>query len=286
ERIEGSEQVLFNIVSSEYFKTVGMPLLQGRVFNENDIPGSKKVAIVNEVMARTYWPGENALGKKFRFNTRDSEPVEVVGVVKSAKYILPAEGPMPFFYLPFHQNFQSDTVLHVHTSRIPAEIISAVRSEVRAIDPEISLSEVRALEEHIRYGKMRLYDLGTGLIGGFGLIALALAAVGLYGVMALLVTQRTHEIGGRMALGASQPMVLRMIVKNGLKKTLPGLILGVPLAIFTARAMQYLLVGVSPTDTFTLSLSLLFLVTVAIIASLVPAWRASRVDPLVALHNE
>ncbi len=282
----GSDQAYFNIVSSDYYKTVGMPLLQGRAFNEKDIPGSKKVAIVNEVMAKKYWPSENPLGKKFRFDTSNSEPVEVVGIAKTAKYVLPAESPSPAFYLPFHQTYRSDTVLHIHTSRLPAEIISAVRAEVRAIDPEISLSDVRTLEEHIRYGKMRLYDVGTGLIGGFGFIALALSAVGLYGVMALLVTQRTHEIGVRMALGASQPMVLRMIIWNGFKKTLPGLLIGVPLAIFAMRAIQYLLFGVSPTDVLTLSLSLLFLITIALLASIVPAWRASRVDPLVALHSE
>ena len=282
----GAESAFVNIVSSDYFKTVQMPVLQGRAFDEKDIPGSKKVAIVNEVMAKKYWPGENPLGKKFRFDTRKSEPVEIVGVVKTAKYVLPAEAPLPAFYLPYHQNFRGDMVLHIHSLRPPAEIISAVRAEVRAIDPEISLSDVRTLEEHIRYGKMRLYDVGTGLVGGFGFIALALAAIGLYGVMALLVTQRTHEIGVRMALGASQPMVLRMIVLNGLKKTLPGLLLGVPLAIFATRAIQYLLVGVAPTDVLTLSVSLLFLTAVALIASIVPAFRASRVDPLVALHNE
>jgi predicted permease len=282
----GSDQAFFNIVSSDYYKTVGMPVLQGRPFNEKDIPGSKKVAIVNEVMAKKYWPEENPIGKKFRFDTSSSEPVEIVGIVKTARYVLPAESPLPAFYLPFHQNYRSDTVLHIHSLRPPAEIISAVRAEVRAIDSEISLADVRTLEEHIRYGKMRLYDVGTGLIGGFGLIALALSAVGLYGVMALLVTQRTHEIGIRMALGASQPVVLRMIVWNGLKKTLPGLLIGVPLAIFAMRAVQYLMLGVSPTDVFTLSLSLLFLITIALIASIFPAWRASRVDPLVALHNE
>jgi len=261
-------------------------VLQGRAFNEKDIPDSKKVAIVNEVMAKKYWPSENPLGKKFRFDTSKSDPVEIVGVVKTTKYVLPSERPLPAFYLPYLQNYRSDMVLHIHSLRPPAEIISAVRAEVRAMDPEMSLSDVRTLEEHIRYGKMRLFDVGTGLIAGFGFIALALSAVGLYGVMSLLVTQRTHEIGVRMALGASQPIVLRMIVLNGLKKTLPGLLLGVPLAIFGMRAVQYLFVGVSPTDPFTLSASLLFLVAIALIASIVPAWRASRVDPLVALHNE
>jgi predicted permease len=282
----GSDQAYFNIVSSDYFKTVEMPVLQGRAFNEKDIPDSKKVAIVNEAMAKKYWPAENPLGKKFRFDTSKSEPVEIIGVVKTTKYVLPSEQPVPAFYLPYYQNYRSDMVLHIHSLRPPAEIISAVRAEVRAMDPEMSLSDVRPLEEHIRYGKMRLFDVGTGLIGGFGFIALALSAVGLYGVMSLLVTQRTHEIGIRMALGASQPIVLRMIVLNGLKKTLPGLLIGLPLAIFGMRSVQYLFVGVSPTDLFTLSASLLFLVAIAVIASIVPAWRASRVDPLVALHNE
>lgn len=286
QRNPGADQAFFNIVSSDYFKTVGMPLFQGRVFNEKDIPGSKKVAIINEAMAKKYWPAENPLGKRFRFDTSNSDPVEIVGVVKTTKYVLPAESPLPAFYLPYYQNYRSDMVLHIHSLRPSAEIISAVRAEVRAIDPEISLADVRTMEDHIRYGKMHLFDVGTGLIGGFGLIALALSAVGLYGVMALLVTQRTHEIGVRMALGASQPMVLRMIVWNGLKKTLPGLLLGLPLAIFGMRAVQYLFVGISATDVFTLSVSLLFLMAVALIASIVPAWRASRVDPLVALHNE
>jgi predicted permease len=285
-RSNGAEEAYVNIVSSDYYKTVEMPVLQGRVFNENDIPGSKRVAIVNEVMAKKYWPKENPLGKRFRFETLNSEPVEIVGVVKTAMYVLPAESPSPAFYLPFNQNFRSDTVLHIHSSRPAGEIISAVRSAVRAIDPDISLADVRTMEEHIRYGKMRLFDVGTALIGGFGFIALALVAVGLYGVMALLVTQRTHEIGVRMALGASQPMVLRMIVLNGLKKTLPGLLIGVPLAVFAMRAVQFLFVGVSPTDIFTLSIATLFMTAVALIASIVPAWRASRVDPLVALHNE
>jgi predicted permease len=281
-----TEYAYVNIVSSDYFTTVGMPLRQGRVFDENDIPTSKKVAIVNEVMAKKYWPDQDPLGKKFRFNDLKSEPVEIVGIVKTAKYVLPVEEPSTAFYLPYSQNFKSDAVLHVHSSRPAGEIISAVRSEVQSIDPEIPLFDTRTMQEHIRYGKMRLFDVGTGLIGGFGIIALALAAVGLYGVMALLVTQRTHEIGVRMALGASRPMVLRMIVRNGLKKTLPGLIIGVPVAIFAAKAMNFLFVEVSPTDAFTLSAAVLFLVTIALVASIVPAWRASRVDPLVALHNE
>jgi putative ABC transport system permease protein len=140
--------------------------------------------------------------------------------------------------------------------------------------------DVRTLDEHIRFGKMRLYDIGTGLIGGFGLIALVLAAVGLYGVMAFLVNQRTPEIGLRMAVGASRTNVLKTVLNSGMKKTTIGLLIGAPLAILASNAIRYLLVGISPKDPATILLASLFLVAVTFVAMLAPALRASRVDPL------
>jgi ABC-type antimicrobial peptide transport system permease subunit len=170
--------------------------------------------------------------------------------------------------------------------RDPQQLVPAVRSEILAIDPELPVWDVRTLEDHIRYGKMRLYDIGTWLIGGFGFIALVLAAVGLYGVMAYLVNQRTHEIGVRMALGATNGDVLKSVVTNGMKKTLLGLIVGVPLAISATRSVHYLLVGVSLKDPMVLSFAALFLSAITLIATLVPGWRATRVDPLIALRSE
>jgi ABC-type antimicrobial peptide transport system permease subunit len=177
-------------------------------------------------------------------------------------------------------------VLHVHTSRDPQQMVAAVRAEIRALDPEMPVWDVRPLKDHIRYGKMRLYDVGTGLIGGFGLIALILAAVGLYGVMAFLVNQRTHEIGIRMALGASQGSVLKSVVISGMKKTLLGLAIGVPLAILATKSVQYLLVGVSLKDPMVLTIAALFLSAITLVAALIPGWRATRVDPLIALRSE
>lgn len=277
---------MFNIVSPEYFKTIGMPLLQGRAFTDSDNRESRRVAIINEAMAARYWPGQNAMGHRFRFDTEKNDPVEIVGIAKTAKYVLPAERPTPAFYLPFDQNYRSDMILHVHTLRDPKQMIAAVHAAVLAIDPEMPVWDTRTLEEHIRNGKMRLYDVGAGLIGAFGLIALALSAVGLYGVMAFLVNQRTHEIGVRMALGSSQGSVLRLILLNGMKKTAIGLVLGAPVAILATRAMHYLLVGVSATDPLTLSSAFVFLTGITLISTLAPAWRATRVDPLIALHNE
>jgi putative ABC transport system permease protein len=281
-----SEGALFNIVGDDYFKTVGMTILQGRPFSVDDVPGSKPVAIINQMMAEKYWPGQDALGKRFRFDDEKKEPVEVIGVVKTGKYTLPAEGPTAAFYLPYEQNYRSDMVLHVYTLRDPQQMVATVRSEVLKLDPDMPLWDVRTLADHIRYGKMRLYDIGAGLIGGFGLIALVLAAVGLYGVMAYLVNQRTHEIGVRMALGATSRDVLKSVVANGMKKTVLGLLIGVPLAILATRSVQYLLVGVSLKDPLVLSIAILFLSAITLIAALVPGWRATRVDPLIALRSE
>ena len=281
-----TDRAVVNFVSEDYFETIEMPALQGRVLSRQDVEGSKLVAVINQAMAERYWPGQNALGKRFRIDEATGQPVEVVGIVKTAKYILPAERPTPAFYLPFAQNVRTDMVLHVHTNRNPEQMIPSLRSLIREIDPEMPVWDVRTLSDHIRYGKMRLYDIGTGLIGGFGLIALVLAAVGLYGVMAFLVNQRTQEIGLRMALGASRMMVLKSVFASGMKKTIIGLILGAPLAFLATSAVRYLLVGVSPKDPTTIITASAFLIGVTVIAVFAPAWRAMRVDPIVALRNE
>jgi predicted permease len=281
-----TDRAFFNVVSNGYFDTIGMPALEGRIFTEQDQKNSKLVAIVNEVMAERYWPGQNAIGKRFAFREATQEPVEIIGIVKTTKYVLPTEKPQPAFYLPLSQNHRTDMVLHVYTKRNAEQMIPALRSLIRGIDPEMPVWDMRTLADHIRYGKMRLFDIGTGLIGGFGLIALILAAVGLYGVMAFLVNQRTPEIGLRMALGASRANILKSVFGNGMKKTLFGLLIGVPLTILVTSAIGYMLVGVSPKDPVTLLIASAFLVVITLIAAFTPAWRAMHVDPLVAIRAE
>jgi predicted permease len=283
---EENARAVFNVVSEDYFETLEMLPLQGRILSRQDVQDSKRVTVINQAMAERYWPGQNPLGKRFRFRERDGEPVEVVGVVKTGKYIIPAEKPTPAFYLPLSQNPRSSMVLHVHTGRNAEQMIAAAQRVVQAIDPEMPVWDVRTLSDHIRYGKMRLYDIGTGLIGGFGIIALILAAVGLYGVMAFLVNQRTQEIGVRMALGASQSMVLKSVFMSGIKKTGLGLAAGVPVAVLATSGIRYLLVSVSPTDPRTILSASAFLLIVTMLAIFVPAWRAMRVDPLIALRSE
>jgi predicted permease len=275
-----------NIVDPEYFRTMGMPILQGRGFTENDKEESPRVVVINDTMAQKFWPGQDPIGRRFRIHDSKEGPLEVVGVTRTVKWVLPAERPYPGYYVPYAQRQRDDMVLHVHTHGDPLQMVSAVRAEMAALDPEISVWDVRTLEEHILHGKMFLFDLAIAIVGAFGLIGMALAAVGLYGVMAFMVSQRTHEIGVRMALGASGGNVLGMVVRQGLVKAAIGLALGLVLAFAVTRLMTNYLVGVAPTDPLTFGTVAVFLVAVAVLASLAPALRATRVDPMIALRSE
>lgn len=274
-----------NIVGTDYFRTMGMPILRGRDFNDNDTEDSPKVAIVNEVFANHFWPRQDPIGQRFR--TKQDGPVfEVVGLTRVVKFVLPAERPSRGVYYPFRQRYRSDETLTIHTQGDPAQFAAAVRAQVLALDPDMPIWDVRSMEEHILHGKMVLFHIATAIVGGFGLIGMALAAVGLYGVMAFIVNQRTHEIGVRMALGASGSNVLGMVVRQGLFKAGIGIGLGLLGAYGVTRLLANYLVGVTPTDVATFSAVTAFLAVVAVIASLAPAYRATRVDPMIALRSE
>ncbi len=275
-----------NTVEPEYFNTMGMPILQGRGFTLNDKDGSPRVAIINDTMARKFWPDQDPLGRRFTpIGSRDG-PLQVIGVTRTIKFVLPAERPYSGYYVPYLQRPLKEMVLHIHTQGDPMRLAPAVRGEVAALDPDMPVWDVRTMEEHILHGKMILFDVAISIVGAFGLIGMALAGVGLYGVMAFIVNQRTHEIGVRMALGASAQGVLRMIVTQGLIKAGIGLALGLVGAFLVTRMLVNYLVGVTPTDPLTFGVVVAFLVAVAMIASLVPAFRATRVDPMIALRSE
>jgi len=275
-----------NIVQTDYFRTMGMPILKGRAFDDNDTEASKPVAIINSVMAEKMWPGLDPVGRRFSINGTEGPFREVVGVTRVVKFVLPAERPAPGFYVPFRQNYRSDQVLIVHTQGDPMQLAPVVRAEVQALDPEMPVWDVRSMEEHILRGKMILFHIATAIMAAFGGIGLVLAAVGLYGVMAFLVGQRTHEIGVRMALGATNGRVLGMVVRQGLIKAAFGIVLGLLGAFALARLLTNYLVGVTPTDPLTFAVVTLFLAAVATGASLAPAIRATRVDPMIALRSE
>ncbi len=276
----------YNVVSTDYFKTMGMPILQGRAFTEDDKEKSRLVTIVNNTMAEKFWPGENPIGKRFSTKGPEGPFLEVVGVTSTVKFAIPSESPKSGIYFPFQQDYRSDLVLHVHTQGNPLPLVSSVRAEIQRLDADMPIWDVRTMEKHIREGKMILFDYASGMVATFGLIGLILAAIGLYGVMSYAVSQRTHEIGVRMALGASSGSILGMVVRQGLLLTLIGLALGTLAAFGLTPSFANLLVGVSPRDPVTFMVIALILLGVALFSCYIPARRATKVDPMVALRYE
>ncbi len=273
-------------VDRDYFRTMGMPVLEGRGFNESDTAESKQVAVINTEMAKQMWPGLNPIGRRFTIQMRKPQTREVIGITRVVKFQLPAERPNPGYYVPLLQNDRTDMILHVHTQGDPMKLAPMVRAEVQSLDPDMPIWDVRTLEAHVLRGKMVLFHIATSIVGAFGLIGMALAAVGLYGVMAFIVNQRTHEIGVRMALGASGGNVLAMMVRQGMLKAAVGLAIGVAGALFVTRSLAPYLVGVTPSDPLTFGAVMAFLAAIALVASVVPALRATRVDPMIALRSE
>ena len=284
-RDQSPPQAIYNLVGTDYFRTMKLEVQQGRAFTEQDRTDSPQVAIINQTFADKFWPRQNPLGKRFRID-REDKLLEVVGVARDSKYMLPAEGPTPAFYMPFSQLPRSDRILHIRTQGDPVPMAAAVRSVIHALDQEMPIWDVRSMQDHIRNGKMFLFDIGTGLMGAFGLIGMILAAIGLYGVMAYSVSRRTHEIGIRMAIGASGGRIRAMVVRQGMILAALGVLLGLAGAGLLTRLFANLLVGVTSTDPLTFGAIALFLLAVGLLACYVPARRATRVDPMIALRYE
>jgi predicted permease len=271
-----------NAVDVGYFETTDIRLLEGRTFTEADRDGSVPVAIINDTMARLYWPDESALGKRFRFFVEE-EYREVVGVVETVKYVTLGEAPQPATYFPLRQSQQDTMVLYVRSAGDPGALLVPVQRELRRVDPNVPIQNPQRVSDVIDQSLWAV-KLGAGLLAVFGALALALACVGLYGVMAYSVGQRTQEIGLRMALGAGPGQVLRLVLGQGLGLVAAGVVLGVAGALAVSRLVQSLLYG-SAYDPLSFIAASAALVAVATLATLVPARRASRVDPLVALRR-
>ena len=271
-------------VATDYFKTMGIPLVHGRDFNDRDTTSSTAVVIVNETLARRLAPEGNAVGKRLRLDSK-GEYLEVVGVARDIKYHQLAEAPLFFVYRPLSQRYRSALTLHVRSAADPGGVISQVRSEVKALDPDLPLTDLKTMQEHMRL-PLAPAKLFAYLSSGFGVLTLFLAAIGLYGVMAYQVGSRTREIGIRMALGAQTGGVRKLIVGQGMRLALTGIVLGLISAFALTRILASLLYGVSATDPVTLIGVGVLLAGVALLASYIPARRASKVDPLVALRYE
>lgn len=276
----------YRVATPDYFQTMRIPIVKGRAFTEHDKPGATAVAIVNETFARQHWPGQDAVGKRFRiFGPIDRNPwMDVVGIVEDVRHEL-TEPVTPEFYLPHAQDPWNAMVLVAKTNVDPASLAATLRQQVWSIDKDQPVFDVRTMQE-VRSASVTMYSFSSVMLGIFAGIALLLASIGIYGVMAFAVTQRTQEIGVRMALGARALDVLKLVVSHGMKLALLGIVIGLAGAWGLTRFMSGLLVGVQPTDLLTFAIVSASLFAAALLACYLPARRATKVDPLVALRYE
>jgi putative ABC transport system permease protein len=275
----------FNIVAPDYFQTMGIPLVQGREFTEADTSKAPHVVIINETMARTFWPNESPIGKRISDNGQPGPYRVVVGVARESKYLTLGEAPRPYYYIPLQQDFFPSARLHVRTVGDPQSMVNTVRNIVRGADATVPISNVQTGGEHLGLALL-VPRIGAMLLGPAGLVALVLGIIGLYGVMSYSVARRTREIGIRMALGAQEVDVLRMVMKEGMGLVGIGLLLGLTVAFVITRVLTSFLYGISATDPLTFVAVSLILIAVALVSIFIPARKALKVQPNIALRYD
>jgi putative ABC transport system permease protein len=272
-------------VTPDYFHLLSIPLLRGRLFNELDDDKAPQVAVINEAFARTYWPGQDPLGKRFKSMRAESPWITVVGMIANARTESLAEAGVPQIYLAVYQTGAKHLAIllrgHLDTAAIPEE----VREQVQAVDPTLPVFGAQTLNATVS-AALSERRLSMEMVGLFALTALLLAALGIYGVISYMVSERTHEIGIRLALGAQRRNILRMVMRLGLELAVAGAAVGIVASLIVSRLMGGVLYGVRPTDPLTFAGVVLLLIGVALLACYIPARRAIRVDPLVALRHE
>ncbi len=269
------------VVGTNYLETMRTPLLSGRDFNDQDTPDSQPVAIVNQAFVDRYWPGQNAIGKRIY----DDRWRVVVGVVANGKYRRLIYDPTPLILMPLTQRYQSEVILHVRAKGEPLAMATAVEQTIHSLNGDLPLYNVTTLKENMQMGSV-FERIAVTFAGSFGLLALVLAAVGIYGVVSYTTRQRTHEIGIRIALGAGKAAILRDVLRQGLILTGAGLGIGLIAALFLTRFLRSMLFGVGTTDLVTFATVVIVLCAVAACACYLPARRAVAVDPVQALRTE
>jgi predicted permease len=277
-------ETALNIVSPQYFETMQIPIVRGRSFTEADRPGAPPVIIVNEAFAERYWPGIDPLGKRVG-NGPDGPFREVIGVTRTGKYNTLAEEPLPYLYLPLRQQYNAALTLHVKTAGDPASMLPSIRDAIRRVDRTVPIFDPRTMDEQMGLPLLPARAAGT-VLGAFGLLALLLASVGIYGVMAYSIAQRTREIGVRVALGAVRRDVLRLILGHAVRLIATGLLIGVSAAVALARFVAFLLYGITPSDPIAFTGAIVILIITGLVACYLPASRAMRIDPVRALRSE
>jgi predicted permease len=279
--------VIYNHVDESYFDTMRVPLLRGRAFRENDNDKAPLVAVVNQTMAQQFWPNQDPIGKRFSLKSSTGPFVEVVGLAADGKFIFIGWDKKPYFFVPVAQNFSAYRTLQVRSLLPPESMIAQMQNQVRALDANLPVSDVQTMRQSLAGGNgFFIFQVGAILAAAMGLLGLTLAVVGVYGVVSFAASQRTREIGIRMALGAGRPDILRLVLQQGLALVIVGVLSGMVLAWALTRSMATILVGVSPTDALTYGTATLLLAAIGFWACYAPARRAMRLDPMVALRYQ
>ncbi len=272
----------YNLVDHGYFRAMGIPLLSGRGFAETDDEDAPPVLVINQTFAERFWPGDDPIGKRVRTAGEDHE---VIGLVGAGKYFSLGEDPKPYMYLPLAQNHHGTTVLNARTAGEPAALLPAIRAEIRNLDATLPVSDLKTMHTALGFALLPA-RMAAGVVSAFAVLALLLAAVGLYGVIAYSVCQGMRDIGIRMALGAGSADVLKLVLRQGVKLVVGGLAIGLVGGLALTRLMSGQLYGVSATDPASYAVAAIVLTGVALLASFLPARRATAVDPVVALREE
>jgi putative ABC transport system permease protein len=280
------ENAMANVVGPGYFRTLGIPLLRGRDFEPRDTESAPRVAIVSESMAKQFFPGEDPIGRHFTpgATATSNMRIEIVGVARDSKYAALSEGVSPVVYFPLAQQHETGVTLYVRAAGSPENLVSQLRREIQAIEPNLPVPDVHTVRETVGTS-LYVPRMGAILLTVFGGLAMLLAALGVYGVLAFSIARRTREIGIRVALGADRGRVLRLIVREGMTLVVMGLATGLAAGWFGATAIRGFLFDVSPRDVTAFTVVPLILAAVALVACYLPARRAMRVDPMVALRD-
>jgi predicted permease len=284
---DGYASTAFSVVGPRFFETIGLTMLKGRAFDTTDTETSPRVAVVNESMARKFWPGEEAIGRRFRLR-RDGPWVEVIGIAADGRYVMIGEEPRPYFYMPLAQDYRAPATLVARSAAKADALVIPLQQLVNDMDAHLPVYNVRTMEQHMKESPFALMPMRTAvtMAGVVGTIALLLAVIGLYAVVSYAVSRRTREIGIRISLGAEPRTILRLVLSEGMRLAAIGIVIGLIIATAAGLGLSTILFGVAPVDVLVLTTVTLLVLTVAALACYVPARRAMRIQPLTALRYE